>query len=214
MRPQRQGHSNSSGAGSIGPIPPIGTSQHILFEDGTMYNGKYVSTPTTQTQKPPELSAGNDPTGQNYPNVHAFIDPAGNRHTYDYKRNTLDIEHASGAHLTIDGSGHIGIKTASNAVGKGAATKNSPGFTLQIQGPVSVVGTDVTIGGSGTTKIMSTGDVHLGAGGNLYLSAGGAIIAPKITLASPQVGSVPNVPAPPARTPPTFTAPADPTAAS
>lgn len=213
VRPHRHGHANNGvpgtdgTSGSVGPIPPIGSTSHIEYPDDTMYNGKATGTPTTKTQQPPELVHGDDPTGKNYPHVHSHIDAAGNRHTYDHVRNTMDIEHASGAHITIDGKGHIGIKTASNPVGKGATEKHSPGLTIQSKGPVSIVGTDLTIGGSGTTKIMSTGNLHLGAKGHVYLSAGGSVISPKIVQASPQVGAVPSVAAPEPRSVPSATAP-------
>jgi hypothetical protein len=209
-RAQRGGHANHGQSGSLGPIPPIGSAVYVQYDGDDFYNGKYISTPPSKTHQPEELR-GQDQTGKDYPHVQSHIDPAGNRLTINHKRNTVDFEHVSGALITIDGKGHIGIRTASKGVGKDAREKHSPGLTIQAKGPISFVGSDITFGGD-TIKFAAKQDMHLGAKGGVHLSGQQVYMPEPIKVAGP-VGNVPTVNDPASRSTPTASAPSDPTTA-
>lgn len=211
--PVRTGHANQQNTGSIGHIPPIGTSLLVGFDDETMYFPRHYGPPTTNTQKPHELYGG-DQNGKDYPHVESWIDDAGNRHTYNRKRNTMSVEHASGTYFSIDGHGNVGVKVANKQVGANAQLNNTPGVTVESQGKVSVNAAQELVMGSSICKLVSSGDMHILAGGNLYIGAKGTIFAKKPVLANPQVPAV-NAPAQPSpRDVPQLSPPSDPTAGS
>jgi hypothetical protein len=203
-------HANTSSMGSIGPIPPIGTSLVISYDDETMYHGTYHGPPTTNQQKTHELYGG-DQNGQDYPNVHSFIDPGGSRYTYNHKRQTMDIEHVSGSYMSVDGYGHMAIKATSKKVGQDASQNHSSSITIESQGDVTVNAANNLILGGSVAKIVTKGDLHLLAGGDMYIGAKGTIYQKKPVEANPQVPAV-NAPAQPtSRSVPQASAPADPT---
>ena len=213
-RVQRDGDptSTSQNIGSKKQPPPIGSTSWIHFEDESMYYSYYSGVVTQTAQQMKEFS-GNDPTGQNHLQVEGGIDSAGNRWTVDRKRNTFDYEHASGLHFSVDGKGRVGIKTADNAVGSSASEKNSQGITLHITGDVNILSEGTVNVGGKTVKIVSEGDMTLGANGILTFTAQ-TILMPTPVPAKMPMPQIPNVDAPPARIPPILTAPTDPTAGS
>jgi hypothetical protein len=205
------GHANSSTAGSIGPIPPIGATVIVSHDHDSPYHGTYHGSPGTQDQQPKEL-VSSDTTGNNYPFVTAYVDPYGNRHTSDGKRNLHTFEHASGTQTSIDGMGNIAVKQANKAVGAGATAVQSNGITIELQGMHSMNAKGPMVIGAQKIQIVATGDLMIGAKGNIMLAAGGQIFMKKPIMSNPGVPTVTPPTAPTARSVPNIAAPADPTA--
>lgn len=174
-RSNRSGASSNGGdTGSIGPIPKKGTAVSLRYPDDSMYNGIYSSTATGDKQQSAELYQGKDTTGNDYPHVSSNIDTSGNRVTYNNKKDTIDIEHVSGTHYSIDGKGHMSIKIADKKVGEDAQERNSKGFSITVVGPVNIrCSGDAQIGADGDVNIISRKNVNIGAEGKINLFSKG-----------------------------------------
>jgi hypothetical protein len=215
LRPNRNGLATSSqgNVGSKRAPPPVGTNVWVKFDNDSQYFGVYTGVPLQKNHALKEAT-GNDATGQNYKKTDVDIDEAGNRFTHDRERNLIAFEHASGAYISMDGKGHVAIRSADKQVGDGATEKNSPGIVMHIKGGVHIVcDKDVNIGGN-NINVVSSGDLTVAAGRNLILTAKGTVIMPQATNAKMPVPDLPTVEEPQSRTPPTLQAPSDPTSAS
>jgi hypothetical protein len=205
--PYNTGEPNSGKTGNVS-VPQVGSAGVIKFSSDDMYDGRMVGTPTNKKSQVKELTGGKDTTGNDYPNVSSSIDASGNRITVNHKRKTVDFEHVSGTHITIDGKGHIGIKSASKGQGNNAQEKHSQGLTLQVFGDISFLGKNVTIGGD-NVKILGKSEVFFGSKGNLKMA--GKVMMPTPIISKFNSPDVPNVEEPPARESPALSPPADPT---
>jgi hypothetical protein len=214
--PVRGGQPNAGTMGSIGPIPPIGSTVIVSYDGGDEagYNGNYVGTPGNQMQQVKEFTGG-DTTGKNYPNVHATIDQSGNRTTHDHTRNLHTFEHNTGMQFSVDGMGHVALRQASTKQSPGATQVHSNGLTLELQGAISLNSViSVTLASKGKIQLISGGDMEIGAKGNITLAAGGNIMMKQPIITNPGVPAVPQPTAPTTRSIPQASAPADPTAGS
>ena len=198
---------NGGDMGSVGPIPPKGSSVKVTYPDDSMYFGSYSAASTGEKQQASELTQGQDTTAKNYPKVAANIDSSGNRTTVDNKRDTVDYEHVSGTRISIDGKGHTAVIVGSKKVGEGAQEKNSKGFTLHVTGDVNIrVSGNANIGSDGDINLVSKKNVNISAKGKIRMVADGSIHIDGSTVdindGSGQSAGLKDLPEPPSRSRP------------
>lgn len=214
--PNRSGQANSSsGTGSVGNIPQIGAKVNSTYSDDTMYHGRYSSGTPQKDTRPEELAA-NDTTGKNYPHVESEIKSDGTRITHDKKQGRMDIEHPSGTHMSIDGKGHVSLRTASKKQGDTHSDKHSSGLNLHLTGDANILATGtVAIGGTAKVIVISQGDLTLAAKGNVNIVADGNVNIQGANihenLGGLSVPDMPKVTPQTARSVPKAEKPADPT---
>lgn len=217
VSPDRDGTANSAGTGSVGKRPMKGSKVNIKYSDDTLYHGRYTTGTNQKKNKPDELTA-KDQTNKDDPHVESSVEKDGTRITHNRKTGQFDYEHPSGTHVSVDGKGNIGIRTANKKSADDHNDKHTAGTNIHINGEANILANgkmtlggnaEVTLIGKGKVNIFSHGDITIGAKGNVYIE--GQMV--HLNKGAVQIPDVPQAKAQSTRKAPLVDAkaPADPT---
>lgn len=148
------GHFSSPGSGSIS-IPPIGTKVYARMQQGGAgYSMRITGVAYQDNDKTEELH-------EDYPNLHATIDPAGNKIAVNTKTNTFEYTHVSGTTIKIKENGEVEIISANKV-------------SFHANGDMDFTGKNVKVSANGTLDLHSSGNVNVKTGSKIYLESGGS----------------------------------------